>query len=79
MVEVSVWGGPSYDTFMERFPSLEEACVEYVRRMGDKWWPTWGSDVDDQYVIVAGDVALILRDVEAVARRAEAAEKAGSR
>ena len=79
MVEVSIWGGGSYDPYSETFDSLEAACVEYARRMTDKWWPMWGSDTDSQYVIAAGDDALIRKDVEAVARRAAAADEAAIR
>ena len=79
MIEVAMWGGGSYDPLIEKFDSVETACVEYVRRMGDRYWPTWGSDTDSQYVVTAGDVALIRKDVEAVARRAEAADKAAIR
>jgi hypothetical protein len=79
MVDVSIWGGGSYDPYTEQFDSLEAACVEYARRMTDKWWPMWGSDAGNQYVITAGDIALIRKDVEAVARRAAAADEAAIR
>jgi hypothetical protein len=79
MVDVTMWGGGSYDPYSEKFDSVEAACVEYARRMCDKWWPMWGSNTDSQYVVVSGDLALIRKDVEAVARRAAAADEAAIR
>jgi hypothetical protein len=74
-VSVDMWGGYSYSVGdPERFPSLVEACREYVRRMSpsNTYYPLWGECGPDDYVIVYDEcagftLAEVLATVEACA------------